>query len=119
MADVYEAYELLTGKPLPKAPGAKEVRPELPPRHSNGFEPRRRNGTLATGNWTSSTMPCRPPLDKKASNSMMNEAAEHGKKSDDYYKQGMANAGYSQALSATLKASVAFQAAKVVKLRQR
>ncbi len=114
VADVYEAYELLTGKPLPKAQGMKEIRPELP---SNSFERvRAKSKEWYTRYWQIDSQYAALPSQVKVQgfNKMMQEAKAHGDKSDSYYNQGLPSAAYAQALQATLNASVGFHAAKVV-----
>ncbi|MCL4533850.1 MAG: hypothetical protein M1370_01645 [Bacteroidetes bacterium] len=114
VADIYEAYELVTGKPLPKAPGMKEVRPELP---STSFERvRAKAKEWYTRYWQLDSQFAALPSQVKVEGftKLMSDAADYGAKADNYTRQGLPSAAYAQALNATLNASIGYNAAKVV-----
>jgi hypothetical protein len=114
VADVYEAYQLLTGKPLPKPEGMAEVRPELP---ATAYE----RGKAKAKEWFSrysqvrnqfEALPEEAQLD--FAQEMMKEADGAAEKADNFFRQGLVSAAYGQAVQATLGASIAFHSAKVV-----
>jgi len=114
VSDVYEAYELLTGRPLPKPAGLKDVQPQLP---NAAFD--RAKGKAKewfTRYWQLQTQyqGLNKNLKFDFTERTMAQARQAGDQADKYYSQGMASAAYSRALEATLNASIAYQTSKVV-----
>ncbi|MCL5265859.1 MAG: hypothetical protein M1343_11840 [Chloroflexi bacterium] len=114
VADIYEAYELMTGKPLPKPEGMKEVRPELPPSSFDRAKSKAKEWYTRFYQLQQqyAALPQNVRLD--FTDELMGQATKEGDKADSYYSQGMASAAYRQALNATLSASIAYHTSKAV-----
>ena len=114
VSDIYEAYELLTGKALPKPAGLKDSRPELPPASFDRAKGKAKE--WYTRYWQLKTQYDALPKAVKGdfTESMIAQANAAGDKADKYYQQGMASAAYSKALEATQNASVGYQTSKVI-----
>ncbi len=114
VSDIYEAYELLTGKPLLKPDGMKEVRPELP---SVSYERAKSKAKEWYARYSQYAQQYNSqPMDYQFdfTDEVLLDAKKAGDKADSYYGQGMASASYRQALNAALGASIAFNTSKVV-----
>lgn len=114
VVDVYEAYQLMTGQPLPKPDGLKEVRPELPSSaynrvqskakewHSRFLENQQQYNSLPSGARVEFT------------ESLMDDAAETASKADSFYNQGLATVAYWEAFNAALTSAVAQRTGRVI-----
>jgi uncharacterized protein len=114
VSDIYEAYELLTGKPLPKPSGLREVRPELP---GAAFDRAKgKSKEWFTKYWQLKQQYVALPKNVKfeATDDWMAMADANGDNADKMYTQGLASAAYTRAVEATLYASLAFNTSKVV-----
>lgn len=114
VSDIYEAYELLTGQPLPKPIGMKDQQPSLPPVayervQSKAKEWYSRYHQLKT---QYAALPKQFRLD--LTESLVAEAAQSGEKAEKYHSQGMASAAYGRAVEASLRASMALHTSKVL-----
>ena len=114
ISDIYEAYELLTGKPLPKPQGYREVRPEMP---GAAFDRTKgKSKEWFTKYWQLRQQYVALPKTVKfdTTDSWMAEADANGDQADKNYSQGLPSAAYSRAVEATLLASLAFNTSKVI-----
>jgi hypothetical protein len=114
VADIYEAYQLLTGKPLPKPAGMTDARPELP---ATAYE----RGKAKTKEWFTRYSQVRnqfEALPKDAqldyAQELMKEADAAADKADSLFRQGLVSAAYGQAVQATLAANIAYHSSKVI-----
>jgi hypothetical protein len=114
VSDIYEAYELMTGSPLPKPVGMRETRPALP---GASFERTRAKAKeWYTRYWQLQGQYQALPNTYKfdMTDAMMVEAGKAGDKADSFYQQGLPSAAYNRAFTATLYASISYHTAKVI-----
>lgn len=113
VGDIYQAYQLLTGKELPKPEGAKDVRPELPPGAFDRVRAKARE-------WLARYMETRSDYDAIADGFKIAETEEVmaladgcAQESDGYFAQGMMMSAYGEALEAASYASVGYEVARL------
>jgi len=113
VADIYQAYPLLTGKALPKPEGARDVRPELPPGAFDRVRAKARE-------WLARYMELRADYDAiddtfkiAETEDMMTLADKCAQESEDYFGQGMMMSAYGEALEAASYASVGYEMASL------
>jgi hypothetical protein len=114
VSDIYQAYEILTGKELPKPEGAKDERPELPPGAFDRVRAKARE-------WYARYSEIRAEYDAiddafKLDVEMMALADESARKSDNYFGQGMMMSAYGEALEAALYATSAYETARLTEV---
>lgn len=114
VSDVYEAYELLTGRPLPKPIGMKEARPALP---GASFERTRAKAKeWYTRYWQLQGQYNALPeaVRLEFTDGLMTQAQQMGSKADSLYQQGAPSAAYNRAFNAALYAAIGYHSSKVV-----
>lgn len=114
VSDIYEAYELMTGKPLPKPDGMKEVRPELPSVSYERAKSKAKEWYARYSQYAQQYFAQPADFQFDFTENILIDAQKAGDKADSYYGQGMASAAYRQALTAALGANIAFNTSKVV-----
>ena len=114
VVDVYEAYEQMTGKPLPKPAGLKETRPELPGAAYDRTKSKAKE--WFSRYWTLKGQYEALPKEVRFdfTEELFADAAASGDQADKYYGQGLPAAAYSNSVEATLNASIGYHSAKVV-----
>ena len=114
VTDIYEAYELLTGSPLPRAVASRNGRPELPGSSFDRVKAKAKEWYTRYWQFRSEYDSLQQDVKMDFTDELMTSADEQGQRSYSYYDQGMATAAYGEAMGAAMKAGVAFHAAKVV-----
>ena len=114
VVDIYEAYEQLTGKALPKPAGLKDTRPELP---GNAYDRTKSKAKeWFSRYWTLKgqyeSLPSKARFD--FTDALFADAEANGDQADKYYGQGLPAAAYSRSVEATLNASIGYHSAKVI-----
>ncbi|MGQ0551274.1 MAG: S16 family serine protease, partial [Armatimonadota bacterium] len=115
VGDIYQAYEALTGKKLPKPEGAVDEAPDVP---AAAFEKVKSKAK----EWTSRYRQERAAfmgLDERYRQpflAMSQQADASGQKSDGYFNQGLMAGAYAEALEATLLMTIATEAARLVNI---
>jgi predicted S18 family serine protease len=113
VADIYEAYRLLTGKKLPK-PKVSDQTPEI---SSRNFSRIKGKATEWYDKYRKSLTEyaAQPALYKTAElDNLMVEANGYAKKSDNYLTQGLAAPSYDKAFMAAVLADLSLQGSKLM-----
>lgn len=114
VTDIYEAYQLLTGKALPRSEAARDARPELPGSSFDRVKAKAKEWYTRYWKFRGEYDALKADVKMDFTDEMMSSADEQGQRSSSYYDQGMATGAYGAAVGAAMRSAVAFHTAKVV-----
>jgi cell pole-organizing protein PopZ len=114
VSDIFDAYELLTGNPLPRPAGMKEVRPALPGTSFERTKSKAKEWYTRYLQLNGQYKALPEAVRLEFTDDLMSQAATLGAKADGLYLQGLPGPAYSWAFNAALTASIGYHSAKVV-----
>ena len=112
VADIYEAYELMTGQPLPKPAGMKEVQPALPGGAVEGARGKVQEWQTRYAQSVRQYEALPQKVKDELTDELMAEASHAGDMIGDLQGQELTAAAYNRAYTAAVRAAVAYHTAR-------